>query len=99
MPESFFDDADESQLLNKSQEFKHDVSINLNDSYAPILEGPPKIQNRPKIVPTLDFNRLDQYNTAMKKAKKKRMDERNHKAQQDQFDEIESILSQAMDSH
>jgi len=98
LPESFFDENEESQLFNKSQEIHHDVSINLNDSYEPIAEGPAKIQNKPLIVPTLDFNKLEQYNNAIKKAKKKQIEDKSIKAQAENFDEIESILSHAVDT-
>ena len=97
-PESFFDEGNESNLLNKSQETKQvNHSIDLNWSYEPIVDGPPAMPKKLKIIPSLNFRKLDEYNKAVYEAKKKKMDEKkqNIENEDNNFDELESILKSA----
>lgn len=99
LPESIFNEDDESQISTRSQETKDKVCINLDDSFEPIVGGPAKVQKKPKLVPSLDFKKLNHYNNVVKQAKMKKNNPKNKIAKADDFDEIESILSHAMDDH
>lgn len=95
LAESFFDEVEESQILNKSHDTPHNYSVDLNWSYEPLAEGSPIMPKKLKIIPSLNFNKLDEYTKAVKDAKKKKMEEKKkqHGEQDDlNFDELESIL-------
>ena len=56
LPESFFNDVNESQILNKSHEISHqNISIDLNGSYEPIVKGLPEMPKKLTSIPILNF--------------------------------------------
>lgn len=96
LPEDLFDEKEDSQLLNKSQDFVTNRTIGINHSYDAIVEGPPIMPKKLPIVPSLDFNKLSEYNKALKEAKKKRLQAKQMDKQGpsgEEFDEIESLLN------
>ena len=95
MPESFFNEVDESQILNKSHDAsRNNYSVDLNGSFEPLVQGCPAMPKKLVIIPTLNFKKLDDYTKAVKEAKKKKIEERKkqHMDDANNFDEIESIL-------
>lgn len=92
IPENFFDEVEENEFLNKTQEYATYRSIGLNGSYEAIVEGPPLMPKKTSLVPTLDFNKLNEYNKAVKLAKKKKQQE---KLKQGEIDELGSLLNSA----
>lgn len=94
LPENFFEALDESDTLNKSDEHSTNRTKGLNESYDPILEGPAIMPQKPSLIPSLNFNRLDEYNKQVKLAKKKRLDEKSKQGGfGDEVDELESMLN------
>lgn len=90
LPENFFDDLDQSEFLNKSQEYATYRSIGLNGSYEAIVEGPAIMPKKPSMIPSLDFDRLDEYNKAVKQAKKEKI--REKQMQREDADDLGSLL-------
>lgn len=98
LPENFFDEMEENHLQNKSLDSSTTKTlVDLNCSYDPIVEGPPAMPKKLRIVPSLNFKKLDDYNRAVKEARKKKMDEKlkNIENQDNNYDELESILNSA----
>lgn len=94
LPENFFEELDHSGMSNKSFDYSTYRSKELNASYIPILETPAIMPKKPCAIPTLDFGKLEQYNNAVKLAKKKKYQE---KMKQEELgaeaEEIESLLN------
>ena len=98
LPESFFDETDEINGQNRSQESISTKNlVDLNCSYDPIVEGPPVMPKKLRIVPSLNFKKLDDYNRAVKEARKKKVNEKCKQVENEEnnFDELESILNSA----
>mmetsp|Transcript_27495 Transcript_27495/g.27367 ORF Transcript_27495/g.27367 Transcript_27495/m.27367 type:complete len:239 (-) Transcript_27495:16-732(-) len=76
LPENFFEELDGCGMSNKSFDYSTARSKELNASYLPILDSPAKHPQKPSLIPTLDFKKLDDYNQAVKAAKKKKYEER-----------------------
>lgn len=94
LPENFFEALDESESLNKSLEYSTNRTKGLNESYDPILEGPAIMPKKPSLIPSLNFNKLDEYNKQVKLAKKKRLDEKSKQGGYgEEADELESLLN------
>lgn len=94
LPENFFEELDKSGMSNKSFDYSTSRSKDLNASYLPILDSPAKVPKKPALIPTLDFKRLEQYNHAVKMAKKKKYEEKmKHDQYGAEVEEIESLLN------
>ena len=74
LPEEFFEDSDD--LHEYSVEMATNRTIGINGSYDNIVMGPPAEQTKPSLVPSLDFQRLSDYNKAIELAKKKKIQEK-----------------------
>ncbi|CAI2379278.1 unnamed protein product [Moneuplotes crassus] len=94
LPENFFEELDNSKMSNKSFDYSTSRTKDLNASYLPILDSPAKIPKKPVLIPTLDFKKLEQYNNAVKMAKKKKYEEKmKHDQYGAEVEEIESLLN------
>jgi hypothetical protein len=94
LPENFFEALDQSEILNKSHDYSTDRTKGLNESYDPIVDGPVFLPIKPSLIPSLDFNKLDEYNKKVKIAKQKHQEENlKEGGSGDEIDELESILN------
>lgn len=93
IPENIFDDS-HSEIIEDSNIFATNRTIGLNGSYDPITTGAAVEQKRPFQVPSLNFKKLDDYNRAMKNAKKKKNLEKTNIKQGElaSHDELESLI-------
>jgi hypothetical protein len=93
IPEDIFDDS-QSEIIEDSNIYATNRTIGLNGSYDPIITGAPAEQNKPFQVPSLNFDKLDEYNKAVKNAKKNKHNEKMLMKQGEykESDELESLI-------
>ena len=70
--------------MAKSLEYSTYRSKELNASYEAIVDGPAIMPSKPCMVPSLNFQKLREYNEEVKLAKKKKMEEKMKQGKNEQ---------------